>query len=65
MALNPILGGYAAADLGLGSQLSDQVKNETDEERKKRLARQNQLLGSGSALSAAGGALLGGSPYGG
>jgi hypothetical protein len=36
----------ASADLGLGGMLSDQVKGETEEERKKRmLAVQQQSLG--------------------
>ena len=33
---NPV-GGGAAADLGLGTMLGDQQKNETEEQRKKRL----------------------------
>jgi hypothetical protein len=44
------------ADLGLGSNLSQQVKDETDEERKKR------LFGMSALQSPAGQALLSG-PY--
>lgn len=40
----------AATDLGLGGQLQQQVKNETDEERRKRLmASQSSKLSPGAA----------------
>lgn len=43
----------AADDLGLGGALSQKVKNETDEERKKRLAqiKQAQALGPSGSLA--------------
>lgn len=43
----------AGADLGLGSTLSQQVLNETEEERKKRMAQiqQQQLLGPAGSMS--------------
>jgi hypothetical protein len=44
----------AAADLGVGSSLVDQVKEETDEERKKRLARADQMRLLGPAAMALG-----------
>ncbi len=45
--------GGVATDLGLGGQLSQQVKDETDEERKKRLAQMQQqsLLGPAGSLA--------------
>lgn len=49
-----VAGGAAATDLGLGNALSDQVKDETDEQRKKRIQQmqQQQLAGSGGSLAA-------------
>ena len=49
-----------ASDLGLGGQLSQQVQDETDEQRRKRMldAQQNSLLGPASSLAAS--ALFGG-----
>jgi hypothetical protein len=43
----------ASADLGLGGALSQQVQNETEEERKKRMAQiqQQQALGPAGSLS--------------
>jgi hypothetical protein len=46
----------AATDLGLGGQLQQQVKDETDEQRRKRLMAQG-----GSQLSPGAASLLGGS----
>lgn len=47
--------GYSAAgsDLGLGDMLSKQVSDETDEERKKRMAQmqQRQLMGPAGSLA--------------
>lgn len=40
----------AASDLGLGTSLSDQVKDETDEERKKRQMGLSTLQSQASAL---------------
>jgi len=39
--------GYAAADLGLGGMLQDQVSGETEEQRKKRMLQmqQRQMMG--------------------
>ncbi len=39
--------GYAAADLGLGGMLQDQVAGETEEQRKKRMLQmqQRQMMG--------------------
>ncbi len=47
------MSGSAVADLGLGGQLSQQVQDETDEERKRRLAqiRQSQMLGPSGSLA--------------
>lgn len=49
---SPDLGG-AAADLGLGSSLSQQVQGETEEQRKKRLAQiqQQQQLGPAGSMA--------------
>lgn len=43
----------AAGDLGLGGMLRDQVQNETDDERKKRMGQlqQMQTLGPGGSLA--------------
>lgn len=43
----------AVTDLGLGGQLQQQVAEETDEERKKRMAqmKQQQLLGPAGSLA--------------
>ena len=56
MPLNrlPNLTGIASADLGLGSNLQQQVQDETEEERKKR------LMGLSSLQSPAAQMLLGG-----
>lgn len=43
------VGFSAANDLGLGSDLSQQVRDETDEQRKKRLQSMNQAGLSGPA----------------
>ncbi len=52
-SLNTNFTGMGAADaLGLGGQLGQQVQDETDEERKKRLRLQQQQTGPGSALGA-------------
>jgi hypothetical protein len=42
--------GSAVADLGLGGDLQDQVKSETDEERKKRMLQQQMGPGAMSLL---------------
>lgn len=60
----------ASTDLGLGSMLSDQVADETDEQKKKRLAQaaQSRLLGmvpGASALGLGSGAGGGFGSYGG
>lgn len=54
------LGASSDLGLGLGGQLSQQVQDETDEARKKRMldAQQNSLLGPASSLAAS--ALFGG-----
>lgn len=57
MALGPSLTGSVSADLGLGSQLGQQVKDETEEERKKR------QLGLSSTQNPAAQMLLG-NPFG-
>lgn len=44
----------AGTDLGLGDALSDQVKTETEEERKKRLSRAQQMSLLGPAAMALG-----------
>lgn len=44
------LTGYASADLGLGGDLQNQVKTETDDERKKRLMSQQMSPGAMSLL---------------
>lgn len=49
----------AASDLGLGAQLSDQVKSETEEERRKRLASMSGMSGRAN-LSPGAMSLLGG-----
>jgi hypothetical protein len=43
----------AAGDLGLGGMLRDQVQNETEEERKKRMAQlqESQTLGPDGSLA--------------
>ena len=46
-------GSQAAADLGLGSALTQQVAGETEEERKRRLAREAQMKALGPAASPA------------
>lgn len=46
--------GGAIDALGLGSDLSRQVQDETDEERKRRLRLMQQQTGTGSALGAVG-----------
>lgn len=66
MPLRPMAGmslaaGNAAADLGLGDLLADQVGAETDELRKKRLAQAQQREQMGPAAFS----LFGGSPLGG
>jgi hypothetical protein len=50
----------AAADLGLGGSLAQQVKDETDEDRRKRLLAQRQQLLAGASGDGAVNALLGG-----
>lgn len=47
------LSGSAVTDLGLGGQLSQQVADETDEQRKKRLAQMQQsaLLGPSGSMA--------------
>jgi hypothetical protein len=57
---NMSLGVSSDLGLGLGGQLSQQVQDETDEQRKKRMldAQQNSLLGPASSLAAS--ALFGG-----
>lgn len=52
--------GSAAADLGFGSALAQQVAGETDEERKRRLAREAQMKALGPAASPAVMSLFGG-----
>lgn len=44
----------AASDLGLGSLLQDQISDETDEQRKKRMEQiqLNQAIGPGQSLAA-------------
>lgn len=49
----PNAGSQAAADLGLGSALTQQVAGETEEERKRRLAREAQMKALGPAASPA------------
>lgn len=44
----------AASDLGLGGGLADQVADDVEEERKKRLARQQQMSLLGPAAMALG-----------
>lgn len=53
MALPGFSPGGAAGDLGLGDMLGQQVKDETDEERKKRMAQmqQQQLLGPAGSMA--------------
>lgn len=43
----------AAGDLGLGGMLRDQVQNETEEERRKRMAQmqEQQTLGPGGSMA--------------
>lgn len=48
------LSGGAALDLGLGDLLNRQVEQETDEERKRRLTRQQQLSLLGPAAMSLG-----------
>jgi len=52
MALPGTMGG-ASADLGLGGQLGQQVQDETEAERKKRMAlmQQQSLLGPAGSLA--------------
>lgn len=42
--------GVAATDLGLGGTLAEQVKNETEEERKKRLLGMSSLQSSAASM---------------
>lgn len=60
---NPMSTGVSPAvqSLGLGGMLSDQVKAETDEERKKRMKQMQDQSLMGSAGSPATAALFGGS----
>jgi len=53
MALPGTMGLGVSSDLGLGGQLSQQVQDETDEERKKRMAQMQQqsLLGPAGSLA--------------
>lgn len=61
MPLGPSFTGNAASDLGLGQQLADQVKSETDEERKKRMRLQQMSPGAAQLFgSAMGGGMTGG-----
>ncbi len=63
MALPGGLGSPAATDLGLGGALSQQVQNETEDERKKRMEqeRQRSMLGPSATMLGFGGAgILGG-----
>ncbi len=53
-------GSAAAADLGLGSALAQQVAGETEDERKRRLAREAQMKALGPAASPAVMSLFGG-----
>jgi len=55
----PNLTGIASTDLGLGSNLQQQVQDETEEERKKRMMGLSQLQSPAAAL------LLGGTGAGG
>ena len=52
--------GNAAADLGLGSALAQQVAGESEDERKRRLAREAQMKALGPAASPAVMSLFGG-----
>jgi len=45
----------AATDLGLGDMLGQQTQDETDEQRKKRLAAMQQGTGGGAAMDLLGG----------
>ena len=45
------IGGAASTDLGLGDMLGQQVKDETDEERKKRMQQMQQRSLMGPAAS--------------
>jgi hypothetical protein len=60
MAISPILTSLGFGG-GLGDQLSDQVAGETDEERRRRLLRQQgrQDLGPGASLSSAASSIFG------
>lgn len=63
--MSPMLPGLspAATDLGLGSMLKEQVANETDEQRRKRMQMQQQRMQMGSAsnmLGLGGTGILGG-----
>lgn len=50
MATGGGLTGFAATDLGLGGDLQNQVKSETEEEKKKRLLAQQMSPGAMSLL---------------
>lgn len=50
MALGNPLSGNAASDLGLGSMLSQQVKDETDEEKKRRQLGLSALQGPAAQM---------------
>lgn len=50
MATGSGLSGIASTDLGLGGDLQNQVKTETDEERKKRLMAAQMSAGAMSLL---------------
>lgn len=56
MAAKPMVGlSSAGVDLGLGNALSDQVKDQTDELRKKKMREQQGLGASPAAMSLFGG----------
>ncbi len=59
MPANPYMASAAVADLGLGAELVDQVGEETDEMRRKRLLelQQRKLYGSNTGAPALGGAV--------
>lgn len=48
--LGNMLSGVASSDLGLGSTLSQQVKDETDEEKKRRQMGLSQLQSPAAAM---------------
>lgn len=61
MAAAPLTGfSPAATDLGLGGDLASQVKDETEEQRKKRMMAIKQQAMSPGAMSLLGGGALGG-----